>query len=132
MHFSQPRHELLVRLEILVAPNLRIQTIDLTDMPRGVLVACGAALPQRDLDERAPEQNRSQWVFSFNNPSRWIKQFVAVAVDFFIPREHQLRGTLVGWPFYQEGQRGMNVGMSDDMIERPLFCLEVFEIGQPT
>ena len=55
MGLSQPLYELVVRLEILVVPNLRIQTIDLTDMPRGVLVACGAALPQRDLDERTPE-----------------------------------------------------------------------------
>ena len=101
-------------------------------MPRGVLVACGAALPQRDLDKRAPEQNRGQWVFSFNNPSRWIKQFVAVAVDFFLPREHQLSCTLVGRPFHQKGQRRMNIGMSTHMIERPLFCLEVFEIRQPT
>ena len=101
-------------------------------MPRGVLVACGTALPQRDLDERAPEQNRGQWVFSFNKTSRWIKQFVAVAVDFFISREHQLSGTLVGGPFDQKEQRCMNIGMSTYMIERPLFCLEVFEIGQPT
>src|ERR1700676_2028601 len=99
MGLSQPLYELVVRLEILVVPNLRIQTINFTDMPRGVLVACGAALPQRDLDERAPEQNRGQWVFSFNNASRWIKQFVAVAGDFFISREHQLSGTLMGGPF---------------------------------
>lgn len=58
MGVSQPLHELFVSLEILVVSNLRIQTIDLTDVPRGVLVACGTGLPQRDLDERAPEQNR--------------------------------------------------------------------------
>jgi hypothetical protein len=85
MGFSQPLYELVVRLKILVVPNLRIQTIDLTDMPRGVLVACGTGLQQRDLDERAPEQNRGQWVFSFDYASRWIEQFVAVAVDFLIP-----------------------------------------------
>ncbi len=112
MRLSQPLHELVVRFEILVVPNLRIQTINLTDMPRGVLVACGTALTQRDLDERASEQNCGQWVFSFNDPSRWIKQFVAVAVDFSIPREQQLSGTLVGRPFDQKGQRRMNIGMS--------------------
>jgi len=66
MGLSQPLHKLVVRLEILEVPNLRIQTIDLTDMPRGVLVACGASLAQRDLDERAPEDNGGQRIFSFN------------------------------------------------------------------
>ena len=98
MHFSQPRHELLVRLEILVVLYLRVQAINLSDMPRRVLVACGTTFTQRDIDERAPEQNRSQRVFAFDGPRRWIKQFVAVAVDFLCPREDQSGGTFVGRP----------------------------------
>ena len=64
--FRRPLHELVVRLEILVVLNLRVQAIDLTDMSRGVLVACGTGFAQRDFDERAPEQNRGQRIFSFD------------------------------------------------------------------
>ena len=59
MHFSQPRHELLVRLEILVVLNLRVEAINLSDMPRRMFVACGTTFTQRDIDEGAPEQDRS-------------------------------------------------------------------------
>ena len=62
MHFSQPRHELLVRLEILVVLNLRVEAINLSDMPRRMFVACGTTFTQGDLDEGAPEQNHGQRV----------------------------------------------------------------------
>jgi hypothetical protein len=95
-----------------------------------VLVACGTGFKQRDIDEGAPEQNRSQWVFAFNGPRGWIKQFVAVAVDFLCPREDQSGGSLVGWPPNQKCQCHMDIGMSGHMVERPLFRLEVFKVRQ--
>ena len=52
-------------------------------MPRRVFVACRTTFTQREVDEGPPEQNRRQWVFSFNGPRGRIKQLVTVAVDFF-------------------------------------------------
>ncbi len=129
MYFSQPFHELLVRLEILVVLNLRVEAINLTNMPRRMFVACGATFAQRDLDEGASEQNRGQWVFAFDGPRGWIKQLVTVAVDFRCPREDQSGGTLVGRPLHQKCERHVDIGVSGHMIERPLFRLEVFKVG---
>jgi hypothetical protein len=55
MHFSQPFHELLVCLEFSVVLDLRVQAINLSDMARRVLVACGTTLIERDIDEGTPE-----------------------------------------------------------------------------
>ena len=129
MHFSQPLHELLVRLETRVVLNLRIQAINLTDMPGRVFVACGTTFTQCDIDEGAPEQNRGQWIFAFDGPRGWIKQLVTVAVDFLCPREDQSGGTLVGRPPHQKCQCHVDIGMSAYMVERPLFRLEVFKVG---
>src|SRR2546422_8630636 len=41
-----------------------IQAVDLADMPCCMLVARGATLLQRDLNERPTEQHRGQWVFA--------------------------------------------------------------------
>jgi len=50
-----------VRLEILVVPNLPIQTINHTYMPRGVLVECGTGLRQRtDWGNLLPPTNAPQ------------------------------------------------------------------------
>src|SRR5436190_21900628 len=99
-------------------------------MPRRMFVACGATLAQRDLDEGAPEQDRGQWVFAFNGPRGWIKQLVTVAVDFLCPREDQSGGTLVGGPPHQKCECHVDIGISGHMIERPLFRIEIFKVGQ--
>lgn len=69
-----------------------------------MLVARGTILTKRDIDEGAPEQDRGQWVFAFDGSHGWIKQLVAVAVDFLCPREDQLGGSLVGRPPHQKRQ----------------------------
>ena len=66
----------------------------------------------------------------FDGPCGRIKQLVAVAVDFPCPREDQSGGSLVGRPAHQKCQCHVDIGVSGGMVERPLFCLEVFKVGQ--
>ena len=130
MRFAQTLHEPLVRLEILVVLNLRVQVRNLSDMPRRMLVACGSTFTQRDIDKGPPEQDCGERVFSFNGPCRWIEQLITITVDLLYPRKDQLRGTFVGRPLHQKGQRRMNIGVSAHIVERPLFRLEVLKVRQ--
>jgi hypothetical protein len=73
MFLFQPPYELVVGLETFIVFDLRVQTINLMDMPRRVFVARGTSFTQREFNEGAPEQNRGQWVFAFDGPRGWIK-----------------------------------------------------------
>ncbi len=131
MALHEPRHELIVRLKARVVFALRIQTVDLTDMPSRVFVACGAAFVQRDLDESPAEQDRGQWVFAFEDRCGRVEQLIAIAVDFAGARLDQSGRALMCRPLHQNGQRRMNIRVLGNDIERPLFGLEVIEVGQP-
>ena len=81
-------------------------------------------------DHRAKRQRCGERVLSGECIGGRRKDLVVVAIELRRPPGHKARGSIQGGPGHQGRQRLKQTVVALRVIERPLFGLDVFEVGK--
>lgn len=100
-------------------------------MPGGVLIACGAAFLQGEVDHGAQAERGGEEMFSRKGLGGGREQAVMIPVQLSGALEDKRLRLVEDWPEEEEGERLMDASEAGGVVEGLHLSLEILELREP-
>ena len=118
-----------VGLEVAEVLDLAREPLAFQQVPRGVAVAARSRGAEREVDQRPPDQGGGERMLRLQRLRGRDEDVIEIAVQLPRPRHRQIGRAVERRPVDKEPERLVETRRGMDEVQRPLFRLDVLEVG---